>query len=127
MFFCFEYTATTEIYTYCHTLSLHDALPFCPRPRYRPRAAAHLLDPAGAGGARGGVGGRDRRRAGAVARTRSRPHRDPRSEEHTSELQSLMRISYAVLCLKKQKQKCTTTLAPATTTVLYNNSNPVTN
>src|SRR3546814_6989667 len=26
-----------------------------------------------------------------------------RSEEHTSELQSLMRISYAVLCLKKQK------------------------
>src|SRR3546814_6801909 len=28
----------------------------------------------------------------------------PRSEEHTSELQSLMRISYAVFCLKKQKQ-----------------------
>src|SRR3546814_9546965 len=27
---------------------------------------------------------------------------DPRSEEHTSELQSLMRISYAVLCLKKK-------------------------
>src|SRR3546814_1118124 len=27
-----------------------------------------------------------------------------RSEEHTSELQSLMRISYAVLCLKKKKQ-----------------------
>src|SRR3546814_9179179 len=27
----------------------------------------------------------------------------PRSEEHTSELQSLMRISYAVLCLKKNK------------------------
>src|SRR3546814_3862798 len=26
---------------------------------------------------------------------------DPRSEEHTSELQSLMRISYAVFCLKK--------------------------
>src|SRR3546814_7275015 len=38
--------------------------------------------------------------------TRSR-HRDckrkgPRSEEHTSELQSLMRISYAVFCLKKK-------------------------
>src|SRR3546814_6888290 len=35
-----------------------------------------------------------------------------RSEEHTSELQSLMRISYAVFCLKKKKQtninKCTT-------------------
>src|SRR3546814_6753624 len=32
--------------------------------------------------------------------------RDPRSEEHTSELQSLMRISYAVFCLKKNKQCC---------------------
>src|SRR3546814_4602503 len=30
-------------------------------------------------------------------------HRDSRSEEHTSELQSLMRISYAVFCLKKNK------------------------
>src|SRR3546814_19017688 len=30
-----------------------------------------------------------------------------RSEEHTSELQSLMRISYAVFCLKKKKQKDT--------------------
>src|SRR3546814_9273278 len=28
-----------------------------------------------------------------------------RSEEHTSELQSLMRISYAVFCLKKKKHK----------------------
>src|SRR3546814_10822272 len=36
-----------------------------------------------------------------------------RSEEHTSELQSLMRISYAVFCLKKKKKttkKCTTML-----------------
>src|SRR3546814_2019430 len=31
-----------------------------------------------------------------------------RSEEHTSELQSLMRISYAVFCLKKKKKKLTT-------------------
>src|SRR3546814_7580953 len=30
---------------------------------------------------------------------------DSRSEEHTSELQSLMRISYAVFCLKKKKPK----------------------
>src|SRR3546814_5532628 len=30
---------------------------------------------------------------------------DARSEEHTSELQSLMRISYAVFCLKKKKHK----------------------
>src|SRR3546814_10026226 len=29
-----------------------------------------------------------------------------RSEEHTSELQSLMRISYAVFCLKKKKTQC---------------------
>src|SRR3546814_4420961 len=29
----------------------------------------------------------------------------PRSEEHTSELQSLMRISYAVFCLKKKKHR----------------------
>src|SRR3546814_9142882 len=32
-----------------------------------------------------------------------------RSEEHTSELQSLMRISYAVFCLKKKKQQHSTT------------------
>src|SRR3546814_20145094 len=32
-----------------------------------------------------------------------------RSEEHTSELQSLMRISYAVYCLKKNKQRKTST------------------
>src|SRR3546814_10440156 len=32
-----------------------------------------------------------------------------RSEEHTSELQSLMRISYAVFCLKKKKNKKTMT------------------
>src|SRR3546814_3954788 len=30
---------------------------------------------------------------------------ESRSEEHTSELQSLMRISYAVFCLKKKKKK----------------------
>src|SRR3546814_1512204 len=33
-----------------------------------------------------------------------------RSEEHTSELQSLMRISYDVFCLKKQTQLATNTL-----------------
>src|SRR3546814_1561450 len=34
-----------------------------------------------------------------------------RSEEHTSELQSLMRISYAVFCLKKKKNTTTTTMS----------------
>src|SRR3546814_2931337 len=37
------------------------------------------------------------------------PNSHPRSEEHTSELQSLMRISYAVFCLKKKKNNITTT------------------
>src|SRR3546814_7742378 len=51
----------------------------------------------------------------ALARDRSnrarpvvRYRRQARTEEHTSELQSLMRISYAVFCLKKKKQKITT-------------------
>src|SRR3546814_8646306 len=34
---------------------------------------------------------------------KNRPKSRERSEEHTSELQSLMRISYAVFCLKKKK------------------------
>src|SRR3546814_10065947 len=38
-----------------------------------------------------------------AALNRSAP--EDRSEEHTSELQSLMRISYAVFCLKKKKEK----------------------
>src|SRR3546814_3451566 len=36
-----------------------------------------------------------------IVRTEFLQHPIPRSEEHTSELQSLMRISYAVFCLKK--------------------------
>src|SRR3546814_4963400 len=46
--------------------------------------------------------------AGFEMQARDEPHRSPiaaRSEEHTSELQSLMRISYAVFCLKKKKKK----------------------
>src|SRR3546814_8639419 len=47
---------------------------------------------------------------GEDARHRHEDHADReipwgRSEEHTSELQSLMRISYAVFCLKKKKNK----------------------
>src|SRR3546814_2040364 len=37
-----------------------------------------------------------------------------RSEEHTSELQSLMRISYAVFCLKKKKKKTNNKKTPTT-------------
>src|SRR3546814_6799449 len=45
-------------------------------------------------------GHRPRQRDGLSALALTR-----RSEEHTSELQSLMRISYAVFCLKKKKNK----------------------
>src|SRR3546814_5660286 len=46
-----------------------------------------------------------------------------RSEEHTSELQSLMRISYAVFCLKKKKTSTTrlTTKTTTSKTKTYNN------
>src|SRR3546814_5433607 len=39
----------------------------------------------------------------------------PRSEEHTSELQSLMRISYAVFCLKKKNKQTTSRCKGKTT------------
>src|SRR3546814_3953365 len=46
--------------------------------------------------------------AGKLFRPRQRQHvAVSRSEEHTSELQSLMRISYAVFCLKKKTKKRT--------------------
>src|SRR6187402_3916745 len=84
--FCFFFndTATTEIYTVSYTLSLHDALP---------------ISPVGSGpGAR-----RTSVSAGTMSPTRS--------EEHTSELQSQLTISYAVFCLKKKKlQKTNTTI-----------------
>src|SRR3546814_10747905 len=41
---------------------------------------------------------------GARLDARGRVLEERRSEEHTSELQSLMRISYAVFCLKKKKK-----------------------
>src|SRR3546814_9520565 len=57
----------------------------------------------------GPAGPADHRRTGGVRRARAAAAGafGPRSEEHTSELQSLMRISYAVFCLKK-KNKTTT-------------------
>src|SRR5213075_3544158 len=89
-FFFFNDTATTEIYTTRHTLSLHDALPIsccaartsrCTAPKSRARAS------------------RSTKRSSMATPTRS--------EEHTSELQSRLVISYAVFCLKKKKQKPT--------------------
>src|SRR5213075_3603818 len=77
-YFFFNDTETTEIYTTRHTLSLHDALPILPR-RY----------PA--------ISSRFRRRCSPAKISW-------RSEEHTSELQSRLVISYAVFCLTKKKQ-----------------------
>src|SRR3546814_9879428 len=71
---------------------------------HRPPAVAHAarLSPPPSSGAAGAAAARGARapcRDGpAAARTGGRR----RSEEHTSELQSLMRISYAVFCLKKK-------------------------
>src|SRR3546814_8217743 len=57
---------------------------------------------------------------------RSATRRPPcRSEEHTSELQSLMRISYAVFCLKKKKK--TKIQKPQTTTRTTKISNSISN
>src|SRR3546814_10154866 len=67
-----------------------------------PRPRRHLP-----GRGRGVVGGRPGAHPGGA-----RAHRHAgllrRSEEHTSELQSLMRISYAVFCLKKKIKKQST-------------------
>src|SRR3546814_3446452 len=60
-----------------------------------PRPCAAVL-----GGARAPIAGAGRR--GAADRD---PGAHRRSEEHTSELQSLMRISYAVFCLKKKNNR----------------------
>src|SRR3546814_7148548 len=67
--------------------------------RYSPRreSAVHGRD------LRGGRG--DIRGGGACARAPIPGAPPSRSEEHTSELQSLMRISYAVFCLKTKKSK----------------------
>src|SRR3546814_4732726 len=67
--------------------------------RHHPGAARRALQ--------GDAGDRARGRALGL-RGELEAERGHRSEEHTSELQSLMRISYAVFCLKKKKQRKTT-------------------
>src|SRR3546814_8693530 len=74
--------------TRTHTLSLHDALPifaFSHRRSSPVGLRAHPASPM------------------PPPSARTFPPCPRRSEEHTSELQSLMRISYAVFCLKKKK------------------------
>src|SRR3546814_8001828 len=90
--------ATTQIYTYCHPLSLHDALPiFLPANTWLNgnTASAPVLAAY--------VPGLSLPRAQALIAERDGGHWF-RSEENTSELQSLMRISYAVFCLKKKTE-----------------------
>src|SRR3546814_7535929 len=112
--------ATTENSTYFHTRSRHDALPISlPSASLMEGAdddhtSHHPCGSAGGGlrriGEAGGLPeqrGRQPLRQDRIARP-SRPAPAIRSEEHTSELQSLMRISYAVFCLKK-KNKTTDT------------------
>src|SRR5690242_21490024 len=96
MFFFFTETATTEIYT----LSLHDALPIWSAGRRgtRPcacRAARTRRRPRRRSGA-----GRSARCAG-----RETPRVSPRSEEHTSELQSHVNLVCRLLLEKKKKKK----------------------
>src|SRR3546814_15967145 len=102
MFF-FNDTATTAIYTYGHTLSLHYALPICRRRRGRRNicpSTRHRSTPCPA------------RRIAGGSPCNPAPDIPARSEEHTSELQSLMRISYAVFCLTKTKKtNCTHTFS----------------
>src|SRR3546814_1021049 len=82
----------------------HLGTPAAPRRPLSPRLAVHRAGAAGVG-CKGVV--RPSRRPPGLAPGRAPPDEVrffmARSEEHTSELQSLMRISYAVFCLKKTK------------------------
>src|SRR3546814_1776930 len=80
------------------------------RSRISDRREGDLLRPDGIYRAQRALGGRrhrvrHRRRRYLAAWQQADRRETRRSEEHTSELQSLMRISYAVFCLKKKKKK----------------------
>src|SRR3546814_18022251 len=101
--FCFNYTATTGIYTYCHTLSLHDALPISSCLRWRACDSSTLT--CASSWRQRALNSRSWSAATTGASLVTAGGNSIRSEEHTSELQSLMRISYAVFCLKKKKHE----------------------
>src|SRR3546814_6545189 len=118
-FFCND-SANTEIYKYWQTLSLHDALPIFAggmATGYRGNTRS-TLTPAGNSvgdlGQQAGPPARSPRRCSSRTDLRMIVGQgmtpDERSEEHTSELQSLMRISYAVFCLKKKTSTTTNTI-----------------
>src|SRR3546814_4737630 len=126
MCFLFYGTANTEICTSRHTLSLHDALPIWTitaissegndmmtsasrmitwltrgeeKPARRPRQVPMTAEMATAPAATTSVF-------------------CARSEEHTSELQSLMRISYAVCCMERKNNQTTLNTANSNITTL---------
>src|SRR3546814_6843523 len=104
--FFFNDTATTEIYTYLHTLSLHDALPISARSSTPTRPRRSCTRPHARWNMIPSDSMRPKRACSNCARWRANMASSPtRSEEHTSELQSLMRISYAVFCLKKKNKQ----------------------
>src|SRR3546814_3053019 len=107
MFFFCKDTATTEIYTYCHTRSLHDALPISRQVAPCVIFIDEIDSLVPARGTGGGMGEPQvtARVVNTILAEMDGMEELQRSEEHTSELQSLMRISYAVFCLKKKKKK----------------------
>src|SRR3712207_7061404 len=93
--FFFNDTATTEIYT----LSLHDALPICTgrrRGRWRPRGPRPPARPAPSPGP-----SRRAPRGSGTPRSGTPGPAPPRSEEHTSELQSRQYLVCRLLLEKK--------------------------
>src|SRR3546814_5444433 len=85
-----------------HARGVEQARPAIVLPRYQVRQNH------GGGGAVADAPGSEASRDKIPFSTRRRPtdeRRAIKSEEHTSELQSLMRISYAVFCLKNKKKK----------------------
>src|SRR3546814_10657356 len=113
LFFLFNTTRTVEIYTYCHTLSLHDALPICAVVMALPQVsnAQEVIaeEPDGGDNVIVVTAQRQAQSLQDVPIAVSDRYILQRSEEHTSELQSLMCHSYAVFCLKKKQLHQNTT------------------
>src|SRR3546814_1529393 len=98
--FFFNDTATTEIYTYGHTLSLPTLFRSLETVAEIARLERDGCDIVGMTGMPEAALARELELDYACLALVVNPA--ARSEEHTSELQSLMRISYAVFCLKKK-------------------------